>query len=145
MKHKVIYWIFVALIAGCGSTDSRPLCGDVNGDGSVTSEDADMLLQHLADGVPLQRASVADVTGDGSVTALDASWILRKAADPSVIFPREREGRVKIMDCDMPELAGYVYNIGYMIFGIGFFCYAVGGQLWYVYIVRKSRRNADTL
>ena len=56
--------------------------GDVNGDGSVTAQDASLILQHVAGKNTLDEApgTSADVNGDGSVTAQDASLILQYVA-----------------------------------------------------------------
>lgn len=56
--------------------------GDVNGDGSITAQDASLILQYVAGKIALSASviSVADVNADGSITAQDASLILQKVA-----------------------------------------------------------------
>ena len=58
------------------------ITGDVNGDGSVTAQDASLVLQHVAGKKQLYTGdiSAADVNGDGEVTAQDASLILQYVA-----------------------------------------------------------------
>lgn len=52
--------------------------GDVNGDGQVDQEDAEMIMGHLSGDAVLdsEQAKRADVDGDGSVTYLDAMQIM---------------------------------------------------------------------
>jgi hypothetical protein len=61
----------------------QPLRGDVNRDGTVTSEDSASALDMA---VSCEWDNVADVSGDGQVTSLDALMILQieaGGADPS--------------------------------------------------------------
>ena len=55
------------------------LCGDLNGDGDVTTADAVIALEIAAGSCPFDAA--ADVDGDGVVTSLDALMILQAAVD----------------------------------------------------------------
>ena len=52
--------------------------GDVNGDGQVDQEDAEMIMGHLSGDAVLdsEQEKRADVDGDGSVTYLDAMQIM---------------------------------------------------------------------
>jgi hypothetical protein len=52
--------------------------GDINGDGSITSADASLILQYVVGLITLTplQLHAADVNGDGKVGALDAAWIL---------------------------------------------------------------------
>jgi len=54
------------------------VCGDVNGDGVVTTADAVIALGIAAGSRPFDSA--AEVSGDGVVTSLDALMILQAAA-----------------------------------------------------------------
>mgnify|MGYP002523222899 CR=1 FL=1 len=58
--------------------------GDVNGDGSITAQDASLVLQLVAKKITPTTEGViynaADVYGDGEVTAQDASLILQHVA-----------------------------------------------------------------
>ncbi|RZN35685.1 MAG: hypothetical protein EF813_08405 [Methanosarcinales archaeon] len=54
------------------------LCGDLNGDGKITTTDAVITLEIAAGSRPNDPA--ADVDGDGVVTSLDALMILQAAA-----------------------------------------------------------------
>ena len=58
--------------------------GDVDGDGSITAQDASLVLQLVAGKITPSTAGVAygaaDVDGDGDVTAQDASLILQHVA-----------------------------------------------------------------
>ena len=55
------------------------VCGDVNGDGQVTSHDASMILQHIVGLISLNpnQIAIGDVTKDGTLSALDAALILQ--------------------------------------------------------------------
>ena len=64
-------------------TDGEPgVCGDLNGDGKITTTDAVIALEIAAGGRPCDAAmlAAADVSGDGEVTSLDALMILQVAA-----------------------------------------------------------------
>lgn len=58
-----------------------PLTGDVNGDGQVDQEDAEMIMRHLSGDAVLdsEQAKRADVDGDGKITYLDAMAVMDKA------------------------------------------------------------------
>ena len=62
--------------------DPTILMGDVNGDGSVTVQDATVLQKYLAGLVTLsdEQLAVADTNGDGSVTVADATVIQKYLA-----------------------------------------------------------------
>ena len=60
-----------------------PLCGDLNGDGAVSADDAQLALQAYvrgmtgkADGLSGYRRAAADVNADGELTAADPQMIL---------------------------------------------------------------------
>ena len=59
----------------------RPLKGDVDGDGDVTSTDARLVLQAAVGKTPLteKQKIAADMDGDGTVDSTDARTILQKA------------------------------------------------------------------
>ena len=63
----------------CGQC--QPLTGDVNGDGKVDREDAEMIMGHLSGDAVLgsEQAKRADVDGDGKITYLDAMSVMDKA------------------------------------------------------------------
>jgi hypothetical protein len=56
--------------------------GDVNGDGSITAQDASLVLQFIAGKITISdgQTDAADVNGDSSITAQDASLILQYVA-----------------------------------------------------------------
>ena len=60
----------------CGQC--QPLMGDVNGDGKVDREDAEMIMGHLSGDAVLdsKQAKRADVDGDGKITYLDAMAVM---------------------------------------------------------------------
>ncbi|NOQ29320.1 MAG: hypothetical protein GQ566_04350 [Methanosarcinales archaeon] len=60
------------------TAEEKPLRGDVNQDGVITSADATIALQIAATG---GWDSAADVDGDNHITSLDALMILQAAAD----------------------------------------------------------------
>ncbi len=61
----------------------EPVIGDVDGDGSVTSSDALLVMRHVLGGNVLDAAAleVADFNGDGFVDTTDALLIMRRAMD----------------------------------------------------------------
>ena len=61
-----------------GSVIIGALCGDLNGDGKITTADAVIALEIAAGSRPNDPA--ADVDGDGVVTSLDALMILQATA-----------------------------------------------------------------
>ena len=63
----------------CGQC--QPLTGDVNGDGQVDREDAEMIMGHLSGDAVLneEQTKRADVDGDGHITYLDAMSVMDKA------------------------------------------------------------------
>ncbi len=65
--------------------------GDVNGDGSIDTADAVLVLQYAANliGQDGLYAEAADVNGDGAVDTADAVLILQRAAKLIDAFPRE--------------------------------------------------------
>lgn len=77
-----------------GDTILPPLAavwGDVNGDGSIDTADAVMVLQYAANliGQDGLDAVAADVNGDGAVDTADAVLILQRAAELIDVFPHE--------------------------------------------------------
>lgn len=67
-----------ALITKIECGQCQPLTGDVNDDGKVDREDAEMIMGHLSGGAVLdsEQTKRADVDGDGSVTYLDAMAVM---------------------------------------------------------------------
>ncbi|MBQ0133836.1 MAG: dockerin type I repeat-containing protein, partial [Clostridiales bacterium] len=63
--------------------------GDADGDGVVTSKDATLVLQAVAQKEVEIDNAAADVDGDGVLTAKDATCILRYVAKTITIFPVE--------------------------------------------------------
>lgn len=63
----------------CGQC--QPLTGDVNGDGNVDREDAEMIMGHLSGDAVLneEQTKRADVDGDGKITYLDAMAVMDNA------------------------------------------------------------------
>ena len=67
-----------ALISKIECGQCKSITGDVNGDGKVDREDAEMIMGHLSGDAVLneEQTKRADVDGDGSVTYLDAMQIM---------------------------------------------------------------------
>lgn len=67
-----------ALITKIECGQCQPITGDVNDDGKVDREDAEMIMGHLSGDAVLneEQTKRADVDGDGSVTYLDAMQIM---------------------------------------------------------------------
>ena len=63
----------------CGKC--APISGDVNGDGKVDREDAEMIMGHLSGDAVLneEQTKRADVDGDGKITYLDAMAVMDNA------------------------------------------------------------------
>ncbi len=64
--------------------------GDVNGDGEVTEEDVELILNYIFGLTTLtsEQESIADVTGDGVIDAADAVYIYRQIANKEE-YPNE--------------------------------------------------------
>lgn len=60
--------------------DTKPLMGDINGDGAVTVKDASMVQQYVLEILKFTdvQKSLADMNGDGRISLKDASVIQRK-------------------------------------------------------------------
>lgn len=55
--------------------------GDVNGDGVITTTDADLIISHIRDITPItdeKMLEAADVSGDGKITMFDVALIMSK-------------------------------------------------------------------
>ena len=67
-----------ALISKIECGQCKSITGDVNGDGKVDREDAEMIMGHLSGDAVLdsEQAKRADVDGDGKITYLDAMAIM---------------------------------------------------------------------
>lgn len=65
------------------------LYGDADGDGYVTSMDATLVLQAVAQKDVTIDTVAADVDGDGFLTAMDATCILQYVAKTITVFPVE--------------------------------------------------------
>ena len=81
MKRFVAVILALAMTFACSAAlaSENVLIGDCNGDGSVSSADASMILRYL---VGMANSSehmslVADTDGNGTINANDASLILR--------------------------------------------------------------------
>jgi len=61
-------------VAGCPGPPAGPACGDGDGDGVITTEDAVVALQ-AAIGLGVCDLCVCDVDGNGRITAADARLI----------------------------------------------------------------------
>ena len=70
-----------ALISKMECGKCQPITGDVNGDGQVDREDAEMIMRHISGDAVLdsEQAKRADVDGDGHITYLDAMSVMDKA------------------------------------------------------------------
>lgn len=62
-----------------GSDSSSGICGDVDGDGSVTSADALSILRNSLglEQYGKDKEKLADTDGDGTITSADALEVLR--------------------------------------------------------------------
>ena len=77
-------WIFTSGIEQgyIEITDSKPITGDLNGDGILDATDASILLKSYAQysigaAVPTEEdLALSDVNKDGMIDAIDASWLL---------------------------------------------------------------------
>ena len=78
---------------------SKPLLGDVDGNGTINVEDASILMQFVLDknGVPRELTESeeffvrSNVTGDKELTAVQVGYILQKALDKGFLFPNEKK------------------------------------------------------
>lgn len=81
--QTLILVILLLGLTGSVSVADTLHIGDVNGDGSVTAEDAGCVTRHLSE---MQKLDVlartrADLNGDGRITEMDASLIMSAASD----------------------------------------------------------------
>ena len=63
----------------CGKREVALLMGDVDGDGSLSYNDALMVLRYSISLGELADPTLADIDGDGQVTYNDALVILRRS------------------------------------------------------------------
>ncbi|HPU85455.1 MAG TPA: FlgD immunoglobulin-like domain containing protein, partial [Candidatus Latescibacteria bacterium] len=76
---------------GIDWSSHRVLYGDVSGDGTISANDASLVVRRVVDNtVSLAVPLAGDVTGNGSLSAYDAALILRKVTDLTYRFPVER-------------------------------------------------------
>ena len=70
-----------ALISKIECGQCKSITGDVNGDGQVDREDAEMIMGHLSGDAVLneEQTNRADVDGDGKITYLDAMAVMDNA------------------------------------------------------------------
>jgi len=93
LSNRVTYWYHVAATNAAGTSaysnvasgtasvfPGPPPPGDLDCNGSVTSVDATLILQHDAGLIDIRVCSVADVNEDSAVNALDALLILQFVA-----------------------------------------------------------------
>ena len=84
------YGVFTVRQLGQYVVVEAPLCGDADGDNSVTNADALCLFRYIYDATayPLDVAGAADVNGDGLITNADVLCVFRYIYDP-VQYPFE--------------------------------------------------------
>ena len=78
----------------------KPVIGDINGDGNITSFDARYVLRVAAklEVIPEDLIKIEDVNHDGKVTAADARMILRVAARLAEFDDSDDSGNVILND-----------------------------------------------
>lgn len=112
LSAKILSLTLAAIIAagGAATASAENVRGDVNGDGSINSSDALMVLQKSVDlEVENFDEAAADVNGDGEINSSDALTILRISVgleDPST--PEEPEKTP--LDYNKQELVEYYNN-----------------------------------
>jgi len=77
--HRASLFVWVAALAVCplAAVSSGDVCGDVNGDGSVSVADVTGAVNYLFRGIPEQPYfRPADVNGDYGVTVADLTWLV---------------------------------------------------------------------
>lgn len=123
MKNKryIIFATVIALCLSCTvlSTTAAETCalGDVNHDGCVTAEDAELVLNFAKGTIPETSLDInlADVDGDGQVTEVDAVYIDSYAAGTLGVLPAEDAeviGLRKRYICALPEFGDPDENYG---------------------------------
>ena len=88
LQMTILLLSFILLLtAGSVAVADEVLIGDIDGDGEVTSQDANFITRYLAhfETLDASQLSRADMDGDGQITSYDASLILS-----SVVAPEER-------------------------------------------------------
>lgn len=80
--------VLLTLSAGSVSFGDTVRIGDVDGDGEITAQDANLITRYLAhfENLDAAQRSRADFDGDGAITAYDATLILS-----NVVAPEESE------------------------------------------------------
>lgn len=79
----------VANIVGGGINVESVIYGDLNGDGKITSSDAVILAQYLAEWSVTIDLKAADVNGDGEITSSDAVLLAQYLAEWNVTLGKK--------------------------------------------------------
>ena len=123
MKRKAILSL---LLAGICVLSALPVhaavAGDVDGDGSVTSADARMILRFavLLEAPTTSQRKLADLDGDGRITAADARFALRRAVGldfdfESLLYSYAHQFDRRTAD-ELPQVDNWIEN-GYRSVG----------------------------
>jgi len=84
---KLLIPVLLGILASAAAYGN--LLGDVNGDGLLTADDANLILQSVVLEIDPIDPAIGDVTGDGLVTAYDAAMILEMAANAGLVLSIE--------------------------------------------------------
>lgn len=88
----VMLFVLISAVLPVQAAKKSIIYGDVNGDGAVTDEDADLISEHLAKVIKLEGDAfiAADVNGDGRLSLADVISVQRYIANLITEFPIEK-------------------------------------------------------
>lgn len=90
---KAAACVLAAAVMSCSTTAFAEVKGDMDGDGTLTSSDALVILRCSVDIETLTRdgRALADIDGDGVITSSDALSVLKSSTDAEQAKPKERQ------------------------------------------------------
>ncbi len=100
MKRIVSFLLCTVMLFSCmclGVSAEEPLLGDIDGNGSVTTEDAQAALK-MAANIISANPEVADMNGDGVVTVEDAISVLYEATNIGGVVVPDKNGENFLSD-----------------------------------------------
>ena len=95
IKKILSLLLSVFVLVGClcvsSSAEDSVILGDIDGDGTVSTGDARMVLR-MASGIEAEDLTLADVDGDGYVTVEDAIKTLYEATNIGGVIIPDKNG-----------------------------------------------------
>ena len=116
-KKIISFVLAFAVCVSCfvvvSSAEEDKLMGDVNGDGTISIEDAHTVLR-MASGIEQENLELADMNGDGFVSLRDAIKVLYEATNIGGVVIPDKTGENKLSDRPDDEfivLVSEKYNV----------------------------------